>query len=408
MNSRTVVLDGEYIDGNSTDPDLDAEFSAFRDSLSEGESSEGSLSAYKIPLDDKGNPLAKTAKQAWLFTSPIGTVSLTDIIARIKREFMREGELTAVVRLTGHRPGKRGNEFNKIVRIEKENEPARPATPPGQTDIAQLMRAMQEMMSVSQARNDKLFQDMMQMQLRLAEVRQSQTPVNTAASDPLAFMEKMMLMQATMQRFAGIINAPAPSAAAALDPSQQLLNTIKVMKEVQSVMGAGGGNEEEPGILGAISKLAAPAFALMAENEKTKRAIIARGGPKRIAPAPRAAPATIPGAEPAAPAAATAAADPETEEETDMNLLALRETLQSLCLMAKEGTSGKDAADLMLSQIPEEYDQQVSELVDDSNKEKFFKSICTICKNCEQFPEFFEELRVNLNAAFEDPDQLNS
>lgn len=413
MNSGMRVLEGDFIDGGSADPDLDAAFAEFRESLGEGEQAEGTMSAYKIPLDKDGNPIAKTAKQSWMFTVPVGALSLVDIIGRVKREFMREGELIAVIRLTGHRPGKRGNEFNKIIRIEKENEPQRAAPTPGQTDVAALMRSMSEMMATQQARNDQLLQQIMKMQMDALSAR-VQPVASPGTSDPMQFMERMMLMQATMQRMQSIFAAPAAPAGTPVDPMAQLLSTMRTMKQVQEMM---AGNtqpaEGDDSLLSGISKLAGPVLGLLTENEKTKRVMIEKGMVRRAVPANRHAPApgaahapvTVGAARDATATTGGSAEESSTDGAEEMNLAQIRDTLKSLCEMAAEGTTPEDAAALVLDQLPEESDQQIAALVSEENKVRFLSTISTAYAGCREHAEWFEQLRVCLDAAFEsDPD----
>lgn len=404
MNSRVSVLDGEYIDVNSVDPDLDAAFSTFRDSVDEGGDAEGTISAYKVPMDKDGNTIAKSAKQAFLFSMPIGTVSLIDIINRCKREFMRKGELVMTVRLTGHRPKQRGNEFNKIIRIEKENEPEERPTAPGQTDVVELMRAMQETMQAQRAEQMSFMREM----LAMGQRNQPQV-VNAGAGDPLAMMEKLMMMQTVMSKFAPMLGAAPAGAAAttALDPVQNLLGTMRVMKELKNIMGEGGGNAGEgDDWLGAVKQLGPSFLQLMSENEKTKRVLLSRQNPsaKPALAKPR------PGA--TSTAAAGATATPETSEsQGDTSMLAqFREQLKSLCDMAAEGTKAEDAANLVLQMIPEEgdFDSRLGDLVDDENRERFMPTIATIYPPCKNHAVWFEELRVNLAMAYGDPDETGS
>ena len=411
MNERVKVIEGEFLE-NTFDPDLEADFSAFREELSAGEGAEGTISVYKVPIDEKGNVIAKSRKQSFLFAVPVGGVSLIDIINRVKAEFMRDGENFCVVRLIGSRPGHRGNPFNKILYIEKENEAPKAAPSNGQPDVVALMRAMQEGMAAQNSRNEAFMQRMMEMQMSLAQAR-SAAPA-AASGDPLAMFEKLMLMQTMFQRFAPMLGAPAAAAAAVpTDPMAQIIGTMLVMKEMRSIMGDGGGDEggEESGFLGTLKQLGGPALALLAENEKTKRAILERGGlpsKKRVAVAPK----------PGAPAQPAQASQPATVESTasevtqgeddPMSILAFREQLKALCEMAAEGADAASAATLVLEQIPDEYDDQLGDLVSDENAASFQSKIGTLYAGCKQHAVWFEQLRVAINAAYDDPDVLPS
>lgn len=403
MNSRVSVLEGEYLDGNSIDPDLEAAFDDFRSSMNEGESAEGTMNAYKVPMDKDGNTIAKSAKQAFLFSCPIGTVSLIDIINRCKREFMRKGELVMTVRLTGHKPGKRGNEFNKVIRIEKENEPEEKPAAPGQTDVVELMRAMQESMSNQRAEQMMFMKEMMAMRT-LAQ------PSAASAGDPLAMMEKLMMMQTVMNKFAPMLgNTPAAATSAALDPVQQLMGTMRLMKEFKSIMGEGGGDSDGDGDswISAIKGLGGPFLQLMAENERTKRVLISRQKPRQL-PGKTGARET-PAAAPGAAGASTAAASSTSQSQGDTAMLAqFREQLKSLCDMAAEGTAADAAAQMVLDMIPEEgdFDERLGDLVADENKERFMPTISTIYSGCAKHAVWFEELRVNIAAGYGDPDAV--
>lgn len=393
------VLEGDYLDATSTDPDLDAAFQAFRDEIADGETLEGTISAYKLPMDREGNVIAKSKKQAFLFTCPTGGVSLIDIITRIKRDFIRPGETAITVRLAGNRPGRRGSEFNKILYIERENEAA--AAPVSSSpDIIQMLRAMQEMNAQAIQRQESFTQRLLEMQLQIAQARQ---PVGTApavSSDPMVMMEKMMLMQTMMSKFAAITNAPA-TAATATDPMTQLLGTLKMMKEVQSFMGTGGAESDDnsfAGILKALAPIAAPGLTLLAENARNARA-------RAPAQLPRAAPAK---AAPSAPTAEAQLVSESQEENTDMFMSLLRPQLKTLCEMAAEGTDAAAAADLVMDQVPDSADGFLSDLVSDENASLFQGKITALCADCKNHAEWFEQLRVCLDSYYTDPDNKPS
>lgn len=124
--------------------DIDAAFDDWRKAFDAGDEP-GKLTAYQIPLDERGNPIATAKNQIRLGSWPIDLYEFDELCAMLIRDFMGPEKLLAV-RLLGSRKGTAGLQFNKVVilRAPKFNPDQNAAGEPARESLASLMKTIQE------------------------------------------------------------------------------------------------------------------------------------------------------------------------------------------------------------------------------------------------------------------------
>ncbi len=393
MNSR-VITDGELITDDDN-PDLEREFHEFADSLRQDHEAQGFIKIWRLPLDAQGNPRSNSMQQSLLCTLPMGNESIDDICARVRRDYIRPGEVRITVCVRGYQQGKRGIRFQKIMTIERENEPEAPKGNSTTSDVATMLRLIQQSNEAAQARTESFMREMMGMM-----ARGPATPAVT--TDPIAMMQQVGTMMVAFQgMFANMQGAQRPPAT----PGGELagfVQQLEMMKKVNGLLG-NGSNDSESGALGiikAIGPMAAPVLQMLAAQATSKpmkrRALPQPGAPR----APTPAPTPDPSPEPVPPGATV------LNEETAMKL---KEALNELCDMAERGEDAVAAAALALDMLPEDddTDAMVGALV--SDPASFLPKLGLMLPRTRQFPAWFETLREEMARAYEeDPDTTNA
>jgi hypothetical protein len=190
-----TIENGEIVEDTSDNPDLEREFWKFRDELQQDEEAEGFIKVWRLPLDASGKPRSNSMQQSLLFETPIGESSIDDIVARLRKDYIRKGEHSITAQLRGYRRGHRGIKFSKIMTIERENE-SEPTNHSGQPGIVELMALMNRNAEQQAARTESFMREMMLMR------QQSQsTPVaGIMPQDPVGMMTAIGTMMATFQK----------------------------------------------------------------------------------------------------------------------------------------------------------------------------------------------------------------
>lgn len=385
------VLEGEVLPAGEYDPDVERAFSEFRDSLEESDGG-GTLMVYRIPLDDNGSPAGNSKAHSRLFATPMGALSLDDVCNKVRREYMRPGEVKICIRLLASRAGERGIRLNRILILERANEQAPPPSGPA-GDLASIMATVQRSIDASTARSEALMQRMIEMQMTRAQP--------APAMDPMAMMQGVVSMMAVAQKmFAGpagmIPQAPA-------DPFDQMTKFAALIPRLSALA---GGRQDDGGGMGDIIKAAAPA---VAEIFKSINANPAKPAPARLPhpqrrqirePAPRT-PAEEVAAEVAQTTAEATSISTEPKGDT-MDIGAIKQLVGGLIEIAQVDPNGdkcEEAAGELLRQIPDEADDQIFELV--SNAAQYRMKLQFVDPRAALYAEWFEKLRVAVLAGFD-------
>lgn len=393
--SSNVILDGELLHDDDN-PDLDAEFAAFRDSIAQDQQAEGFIKVWRLPLDKDGNARSNSMQQSELFTLPLGESSIDDLCDRVRRKYMRPDEFKITICVRGYQRGKRGIRFQRIMALERENTDEKPSANNTTGDVAAMLRLIQESSEAAQIRTEAFMREMMMMQ-RAAPV--SSAPV---AIDPIGMLQQVGTMMTVFQgMMSGMMRPPGEAG----DPMSNFVRQLEQMKKVQSLLGVDGGGDKDEGTLGivkALTPLAKPVLEMLAAQAQAQP--MRRRQLPRPAPAPTPQPAKpAPKGAPVQPAPVSPPQRPEPEILPEENQVQLKDALNALCDMAARGDNAVTAARLALDMLPEEFDAQVGALV--SEPATFLPKLKLLCPRTAGFPEWFEELRSEMALAFEeDPD----
>lgn len=397
-----VISEGVVIengDGINDDRDQQRELFDLIDEMESGERAATWISVTRIPIDAEGHPLPNAKSEGQLFSAPLGTMSAADIIAR-GRKFIRIGQTSIMIRVTGSKKGQRGALFHKFFTVERENE-----EPQKETGSAEnLFRLIQENQRIADERNQTFQERLLQMQ------QQALTRPGTLATDPIDQMTKMMVAMGGMM---GAMMAGRPlgaPAVATVDPIDQFSKMFTLMQRVTH----GGSIEPKEESIGDIVKSVAsvvgPALQIFAANKQQEVIRAAQNAPKQLAgPARRprppavqvpAAPARDPNTiiPPVDPTAQTPASETPLTEEQKMELDKMKSNLRVVCGLIESGKTPAEVAKLVLTTIPEEDDENFFNLVSDDS----FVDHCALLEDqVSKHREFFVKLREEILAAYE-------
>jgi len=361
--------------GGGYDPDAEAAFDDFRDTL-ESEDTTATIWVHRIPLDERGE-IQHNAKQVHLFTAPVDRFKLDQIIAKVKTEYMAADERRACIRIIAKVAGQAGNKFNRLVLIEKEL--AGTASNGGNTggDVATILRVIQE----SQERQ------MAALRLMFENQRQNSQP----QKDPI---ELAMGIVAAMTGMVGQIAKPAASSGSLLEQ----IETLKALRGLAGDLagdGGGGGSDDDStaGIIKAVQPLAVPFLQFLTANAQNNSS---------APPAPRQMPPRLsaPKVNPSQPTPAPAATPTAQPKGNDAVIAELRAQLEGLCKIAKDGGDAKVIGELIVKNTPEGSAQE-SALLDLLDGEAWLETLTGIYPGVKESPEFFTALRATILSAYE-------
>lgn len=385
MAMQTVVLDGELIENSGADdPDLNAAFWEFSESIKREATASGSIAVYEVPTDASGQPRPQTYNKTKLFTVPVGSVTIDDICDRVIREFMEPGQ-RMMIQLLAHKAGERGIKLNRMFSLRRGKETGLTKTDdsaPGQ--IERLMRLVQEQRRADMAELREILS---------ANVRPQADPVQLG----LGIAEKMMVA------FGNASAGRLPGAAPANDPNSMMMTMmstfmLKMMEKsfdnMQNPPAARIENDDGGAkILSAVADIAKPLIAAHAA-ESQRRAAEATRLLRHETPPVAAAPS----------APATAAPKTSTPEEKEMKLLAvLTEALPFVIANGPEKkTDPATMAELVLENLPED-DTDLNDALYaliQSTPEKFLGKLALIDSKVNAHAEWFEKFRLALNVEY--------
>lgn len=403
---RREAVEGQLLigPGDTFDPDTETAFQQWRDALDTSQST-AEVRVMRVPMDESGNPMLSAKGQAHLFSVPVDQYNLDEIIVKVRREFMpRPMKLTAV-RCMGFQKGVSGLRFNRIIMIEKGEEPesAKNNDSPTVTELIALINAQ------SKAADDRAERMMQQ----ILEARSQALPPR----DPIAIATELMT---AMGGFIGRIPAPAVAALPATsNPVSQMSETLLLLQTFHSFMSKLQGgksitDEDDDGegigsIVKSVAKAVQPLAEGYAENAKTKRELLARQGPRRLSP-PNAAPVAAPSAAATSAVPPSVAAAPgmtampsgtaptnEQKGEAEM-LNEIGPQLENVCNLAAQGADPKDAAGLLLDLLPDKFDDALWRLV---SSPRFVKSLAVLNPKVKLHEAWFEQFRQAIIADYE-------
>lgn len=400
--SNQSVVEGEVIEAGETyDPDLNAAFYAFVDSIDTEANGGGQIAVFEVPVDGKGMARAR-ATRTKLFTVPIGTCTYEEICERVLDDFMKAGE-TMIIQLMGTRDGRKGIQFNKQIRLRKSNNADKSLAAP-QSDVMALVRAMQE----SAAR------DRAEMRLMMQELLTARTP----AVDPMAFG---MQMASKLTELASALNRPPAVPQSALVPGvaqgsmpEQMMQLMAMMKMLRSfareTSDAPASGSDWAATLKEIAGMAAPllgAYKAKSEAEvlREKRLLAA----PVTAPAPAPAPDPVPSADSSpmgSPAADSTAVEipssnaSNTEDDEMKLLMELKAVMPMLIEFAEKNSDVRQVASMALSTMPDDHhmNDALYALVSD---DKCVEKLAVLDERVTRHREWFEQFRLAIVAEFE-------
>lgn len=276
--------------------DVEAAFYEWKKSFDDSESP-GTIRAFRIPHDEQGRAGHSSGNQIRLGMWPVDQYDFDTLCDKLKREYMPPGDTLMVVRLIGTLSGKSGVRFNKLVTLQRANQPETPGGTP-KNEFADVMRQMQD----SNERMMRLFQEM-----RGPVANDGNAAGMSGMMQTVAMMrvltEPMTQMMAPMM--AALAGRPLPPPV----PGSSIKELMETMMLMDKFMGRrGGGGSDEPDwmkLTGAVAGVAKPLLEMaaarqQAEGTRTRKSLAA----------PPNAPAQPPPVQPVAPT--TAAPTPVT------------------------------------------------------------------------------------------------
>jgi hypothetical protein len=357
------------------DPDSESSWDDWIESL-KGSDHPGVVRAYRIPLDADGNPsVAKGSRQILLGTWPHQQFSYDDLIAKIKVEFLKPGEMAAV-RFAGTQPGRRGVVFNKIVTLQRAAESGSSPVASGGLDTVGLLRAFQEATAAQQAMTERL--------LASREAAPAK-PMSESVKEWLAILAPI-LGPAVL----AIVNRPKEKS-----DLEGLMGVVLKLKGMAD--DSKGGTDDESTTMSIIKAVAPEGLKLLTALAQNQQPRAALPSPTRRIPPRRVAAPIEQVPTPTEPAPVQP--PPEATTEADPMLAQLKPQLDTLAEMAAQGADPAEVAKLVLETLPatDEVDEQVLKLV--SSPEAFGRLYILSPKFGEQ-REWGEKLRLAILAEF--------
>lgn len=240
------------------------------------------------------------------------------------------------------------------------------------------------------------FQASMEKQNRfIAELMQRQFGENRQKNDG-SEMDKMMqymtLFGGMMQMMMGMVK-PEGAAASGADPLGSILKQAEQWKMLREVISGDGGSSGESNGWGALVALADKGLPLLS---KALEAQVQRPAQRPQLSSPQS-------SQPAAPLTNQPEGTPAVDEQTKQ----YRAKLQQLVTLAQANFAPETAANLVLSQIPENSAEE-SALIEMLEKPQCVDLFISINENVAPFKEWFERLRAALLAQFDEGGQTDS
>lgn len=355
----------------------------------------GIIRVARIPMNDDGSPNLTKKGQVQLMSVAHDQYNYDDLLDVIRNKFMKPGE-TMAVRLTGMRQSGTNAgvvPFNRIVMVSRSNEPLHGGAEERSTQLGEVLAAMQAQQTA---------QATMLREILAPKVAETHPP-------------KRDILE-TIAVIGGIISpllAPVLAAMIARPKEKSdMAGMIDALVKLKSIT-EGGGNAssdaDDNSTLGIIKAVAPAGLQLLAalaskNTQQPVAQIPVAAGPKQLAaPRPLPSPKTVESAAPVQPlenvAAPTAVESPIMGEPA--MLAALKPVLIQLVDMAQANAPAKDTAELLADMLPEEYDEQIFNLV---QSPVAFARLKLLNADVGKHADWFEALRVEMLKLYDDPD----
>jgi len=373
-----TVLPGEP---EEYDPDLESAYDQWREDLGKSQTV-ATLRVYRIPTNEKGDPVPNARNQAELFSAALDLYTFDEVINRVRREFMPQGMAVTTVRLMGTKkrsensPG--GIVFNQIVTVEKAANEGNAQT---KESTAELMRVIQE----SAQRQMEMLERVMG---------------NRVQSDPLDNMAKLGALMTTMMT--PLLTAIGGGGRSSMKELMEMLviaknlgggdggglktrlEEITLLKSLATELGGGEGSDDgdtPAGIIKAVSPLAGPIMETIAAFQKNqaeskalaREQLATRKRLTRVTDTTDANRPRDPGRSsavaesPAKKSETPQGAASSVNNEDEFMLKLIREQLHTLTDVAAENGDPVPLAAMLIENIPEEYDEKVLAFLENKN-----------------------------------------
>lgn len=394
MNAQ-VITGGELVERDPLEDDRDQQEELFTlyDEMSEGDRNETTINVVRVPVDVNGNQIPGAKVGGHLFQALLGTMSKSEIIVKA-RKFIRAGQTSIMIRVTGSRKGKRGPLFHKIFTVERENIEEKTG---GENNTSELFKLIQENQRIADERNQQFMQQMLGMQSQALTTRAS-VPV----TDPMDTMVKMM---AAMGGMMGVLmNGGQRAQVAPPDPMDQMLKMVTVARQMGSVLRGEEPAKEDEGLGSIIKAVAGPALSFFAAQKQNENIKLAQGGARpvrRLAAPVKSAPIQPPPADTRDPNTIIPPVDPTAQnsnkKDVPVELQKLNAALNTVLDLADKGRAPAEVAKLVLDSIPE---GEESDFYDQIVNDDFISHCELLNERVTAHKPWFEELRAAMLSEF--------
>lgn len=389
MNTQ-VVSGGELLERDPLEDDRDQQEELFTlyDEMSEGDRNETTINVVRVPVDVNGNQIPGAKVGGHLFQALLGTMSKSEIIVKA-RKFIRAGQTSIMIRVTGSRKKHRGPLFHKIFTVERENIEEKSGA---ENSTSELFRLIQENQRIADERNQQFMQQMLGMQNQSLTARQP-------AGDPIDQMTKMMVAMGGMM--GAMMNgrpmgAPAAGGASA---TTELLGLVTVLQKI-GVVGGAPMEEKEEGLGDIIKAVAGPALSFFAAQKQNENIRLAQGvrPVRRLAAPVKVSPPSPPGEPTQAPNKQESSPAASVPKEIPVELQKLNAALNTIIELADKGREPEKVAKLVLDSIPE---GEESTFYDRIINDDFISQCELLNDRVTAHRPWFEALRAAMLSEFE-------
>jgi hypothetical protein len=376
--------------------DVDEAFDNWRAATAEAHVP-GKVTAWQIPMDDRGVPQPTAKNQIRLGEWPIDAYTFNDLCALLIRDFMTPEKILCV-RLLGTKTGTRGLEFNRVVTLRAPNtEKTANGAQPGAESLSALMKTIQE----SNERTLALIKSM----------QPPPKPETDATVEIARILQLSALINKPMQDLMGmllpaLIGRPVPQA---VDPMSTFSGLIDVAGKLADLRGEGGGGGGGPDWLEAIKAIAPIAKPAMEALASTRGALAPQPQPRPAIAAPAVQnPTPPPGSVPTpAPAPTTGPGFTMTDIPSgDAQVFAqLKPQIDALVKIAQDGGDPVGSADLLFNEmimpLPDDFYDKFGDLF---SRENLVSQLAAFHPAVLQHRDFFEKFRKQVDARFDQED----
>lgn len=351
----------------------DSQETAFEElrSQSGAESDQKVMWVYRVPTDAKGAPITR-GQMEQLISTPIDAMSIDQVLETVRNEFMADDDRVWLIRVHVRKPGQRGILWQQVYTVRKALKAKATAQ---ESKLGEVISAVREMQAMHMQREQ---------------------PRAVPAQDNFGIREILAMQQQSMQNTIAMMAAMNGGGAksASADPMDAMSKMIAMMGQMNSLRESlGGGGGDDNSTLGLVKALAPMGVGLMEVLKKNQPAQLAAP----VATLPHQGPPAV--AAPIPNATGPAAIQPLN---TDAPMIAeLRKNLEALADIAATNPDAKETAAMVLSQLPEEYDNQIYQLLSGGN---WFAQICILQPKMKPHEAWLTTVRDEILASFAEGD----